>query len=352
MMPFVQPICYHVMHVVIKKVLCKCVCLKAAVFLCCFSLCTVFFLKFIIPSGNHHKLTARGPHFGEKIVKWNTSIIRDFSRGTPNCDQESLLLLMITSSPEHFERRQAIRNTWCNTDWIAEAERKWLCIFLIGKTHHSEWHASIQKEFQVYHDILLGSYTDSYRNLTIKVLHGLSWIYDQCHIDYVLKTDDDCFVNAELLVDFITNSEDTMTNLYVGRAFVETKDREVVRTDGNKWVLSYDMYPDKYYPQYNSGTGYLLSLDVLPKLLAISENVKPFPNEDAYIGVLMNLSNIPVLNSHRFLQQPDGGFQLCNFRYLMLFHNVKPKVQGELYSEAQVAKHRCKSQEMNLKWDG
>ena len=45
-------------------------------------------------------------------------------------------------------------------------------------------------------DLVQGSFTDSYRNLTYKNVMGLLWVTQFCsHAQYIVKTDDDMFLD-------------------------------------------------------------------------------------------------------------------------------------------------------------
>uniref|UniRef100_A0AAV2JF32 Hexosyltransferase n=1 Tax=Knipowitschia caucasica TaxID=637954 RepID=A0AAV2JF32_KNICA len=71
------------------------------------------------------------------------------------------LLLVIKSSPEGFERRQVLRQTWAE-------ERNYR-----GKPIRRE-------EGRTYGDLLQWDFTDSFYNLTLKQLLFLDWFQTRC----------------------------------------------------------------------------------------------------------------------------------------------------------------------------
>lgn len=62
-------------------------------------------------------------------------------------------------------------------------------------------------------------YKDTQRNLVFKTLIGLGWAYCSCLPKYVLKVNDDVFVNIRILVNWLferTNATYTEEKVYTG----------------------------------------------------------------------------------------------------------------------------------------
>jgi len=60
--------------------------------------------------------------------------------------------------------------------------------------------SNLTQESQTYGDILQESFLDSYANLTLKSVMLLKWFSRECNkIPYVLKTDDDMYINLKQL---------------------------------------------------------------------------------------------------------------------------------------------------------
>ena len=52
-------------------------------------------------------------------------------------------------------------------------------------------------------DMIFADMRDSYVNLTLKVLHGLTWAKKHCHgFNYLVKVDSDVFFNVYPLIDY------------------------------------------------------------------------------------------------------------------------------------------------------
>ncbi|XP_018430903.1 PREDICTED: beta-1,3-galactosyltransferase 4-like [Nanorana parkeri] len=139
----------------------------------------------------------------------------------PKCRTDLLLLILVTTHPGHRDSRNAIRKTWASPS--TGTSGRWRAVFLVGRTLDVEldWH--IHHEQKMNADILMGDYRDSYRNLTLKVMHGMKWAVERCRPRYILKTDDDCFVNTHYLPSFLRDRLPGTAHLYVGAVFPEQK---------------------------------------------------------------------------------------------------------------------------------
>jgi hypothetical protein len=77
-----------------------------------------------------------------------------------------------------------------------------------GDSLLSKFNQSVQtalaKEVELYQDFIIGSFEDTYRKLTLKTLHILDWASTYCtKAQYLLKTDDDMFLNIPNILNFI-----------------------------------------------------------------------------------------------------------------------------------------------------
>lgn len=342
---------------VILKTSVTTVLLICLLFLIFYTIALVFFTP-VIPMeyndwrGRHrHKLISKikggnGSHrLSEQVSKtvlWNMSETLKVRFPEPRCEKKLVILILISSSVEHFEQRNAIRNSWCKTD--QNNKYSWQCLFLIGQPEDSgrslELTQKLQKEKRKYKDILQGSYIDTYRNLTLKVMHGLLWATQNCPAKFLLKTDDDCFVNTPLLYNLVLHHQDA-NNLYIGSVSSDLEKRKVIRNVDNRWHVSESDYKRDYYPSYASGAGYLLSWDTVEKMVSISPYIKPIPIEDAYIGVLAQAKNIIPSSSSRFVLMSDG-WTLCNYAYLVVIHRVNYQEQEKLTQQSLQAADTCR----------
>ena len=97
-----------------------------------------------------------------------------------------------------------------------------------------------------------------------------------------MKTDDDMYINIAELHDLV--SRNRITYLLTGALICGAKPR---RDPKDKYYSTYSMYPGEVYPEYVSGTGYLMSFSTASILFETALSVPVFHMEDVYItGIL------------------------------------------------------------------
>ncbi|CAH1407717.1 unnamed protein product [Nezara viridula] len=106
---------------------------------------------------------------------------------------------------------------------------------------------------QIKHNdlLFLSGFVDVYDNLSFKVSAFFKWVMIEDHWKYVLKTDDDVFLDLALIEKGLKNEFELWTCL-----------RSEVPNHSGKWR---DRYSSEY-PLFPSGSGYVLSLETIKKL--------------------------------------------------------------------------------------
>ena len=107
----------------------------------------------------------------------------------------------------------------------------------------------LNNESEEYGDIIQESFVDSYANLTVKSLMLLKWFTHNCdNTQYLLKTDDDMYINLVKLYDIVqANKEPT---LLLGSLICNAIP---IKDPYNKWYAPSYMFSGKRYPNYLSG---------------------------------------------------------------------------------------------------
>jgi len=202
-------------------------------------------------------------------------------------NQEVFLLSYIHSAPEHHKRRTAIRETWGNPKNFPDLNFK--LVFLMGKSKDPVMQAALQLESDIYSDIVQEDFIDSYRNLTYKAIMGLKWISHYCpHATFILKTDDDIFVNIFNLMNHLKSywqfQKGNVKQLLMCLVWYRMK---VMRDPKSKWYLSKAEFKDDFFPTYCSGSAYIMSTDVVIDMYNVSLKTAFFWVDDFYITGLL-----------------------------------------------------------------
>ena len=236
------------------------------------------------------------------------------------CGYDLYLLIYVFSLPKSFERRKVIRETYGS---IAHSDSSRLrLVFILGNTGDSSLNSVVKNESFIYRDIIQEDFVESYGNLTIKSIAGLRWAAEYCpKAKFVLKTDDDVFINTIRLLKELQSmqkSNGVLLGAYNGG---------VSTVRHGRWRLTEEQYPFDTLPPYVSGAGYVMSMDVVRKLFFTSEYVMPLPLEDVYTtGVVARIAEVTPRSHPGFGFWTDIINQPCTFLQtgLMTSHAMAP----------------------------
>ena len=87
-----------------------------------------------------------------------------------SCMQHYDLLMIISSAPGNFERRNNIRKTWA---FERSAKPRWTSVFLVAQTRDETVSNVLLDEDEALKDLVRASYYDHYWNQTRKIKNGL-----------------------------------------------------------------------------------------------------------------------------------------------------------------------------------
>ena len=135
--------------------------------------------------------------------------------------------------------------------------------------------------------------------------HFQQYAVENYDVKYVLKTDDDAFVNVppsvSLLRSYCETPDCSAERLYVGRMIQES---EVLLQPGHKWNndVFYNHTGLRTYPKYAMGGGYVLSGDVARTLIGVNraQRLKFTPIEDATLGFWLMAMDLRHVDHERF----------------------------------------------------
>ena len=176
----------------------------------------------------------------------------------------------------------------------------------------------------------------------MKMVFSLKWPLDQkCQARYILKTDEDCFVNVGNLLNWLKDYHiaNGTHPLYAGRV---QPYMEVVRDEESRYYVSEKDHPGEIFQPYVSGGGYVFSGSLLPSLAEVSQRSPLFPNEDALLGSLMHRIGVQPTDNNKFLPLIFCGLifeiedrfrerNMCALSGQIVLHGVQEKYQLEMH---------------------
>ena len=241
-------------------------------------------------------------------------------------DSNMFLVIFVPSAPQSFQKRNLTRTTWGSVKSIGGKRVE--TIYVLGRTNSSEVQQDINAESRKFGDILQVDFIDSYNNLTLKTIMALKWTTQFCpQVQFIMKSDHDTYITIDNLVRYLTSlQEQKKVNLYTGFLRRNTKvfrGRKSEHLRSDKWVISYDEYPHKYYPDYCAGAGYVLSVKAAKAIVAHAHYTKLFRMEDVYIGICAEKTGVPASQGVGF-RAYKYVYTRCRARYHIITHFYKP----------------------------
>ena len=223
---------------------------------------------------------------------------------TKSCSRNYFLLILVSSAPANQGRRNLIRQTWGTDNNVSP---KWKTYFLIAKTEDQTHSRFVDKEDEVYGDLIRADYYENYWRQSFKIMMAFEWASRYCNFSYILKADDDILVNTADLIHFLQKESTPEKKLFLGQIHHNPR----VLRDG-KWKVSYEEYNHTHYPDFCSGAGFVMTYDVIECIVPLFDVIKPYRMDDVYVGMLAHAIGV-IAVGHRGFFMPFENYEDCNF---------------------------------------
>ena len=249
-----------------------------------------------------------------------------------SCKSKDLILIII-SDMYNFEKRQAIRDTFCSKHYLPTTfANKFQCVFVVAITgldsgDDSSTHPlkNIEEEAKEHQDILIPDVPEKneFYHTILSTISSIYHIAFDCETTYtthqnVIMIEDSTFVNLPKFLIYLTEMRAKTSTLLVG--VIKPKGEEVNRKesseskfgsnfeDGVKMVqngkiskhqlersykVDQKIYSSDKWPQYYDtidGAGILMSNDIIQLISKIYHKVPIFPTQNfgKYLSVVLD----------------------------------------------------------------
>lgn len=209
--------------------------------------------------------------------------------------QSPLAVILIHSAPLNDHKRNVIRETWAPS----KEDTRVRMYFLVGAVNSTDTQEQLERENTIHNDIIQGSFLDHYHNMTYKHIMAFKWfIYNCPKVRFVVKTDDDVFVNTPYLLHYLESKADQQNFLFCEKIQIS----RIKRTFRSKWRVSPKEFPGVYYPPYCPGFSIVYSADVAWKLYIEAQRTKYFWIDDVHVtGTLAQKLNLTITDMRKYI---------------------------------------------------
>jgi len=222
------------------------------------------------------------------------------------------LIAFMIIAPQFAKKRKIFRQ-------LVKNESDFRLLFAVGLSKDENVNKQIRDEFEMYNDLLVGNFTDSYYNMTTKIMMSFKWISEYCaKASFTHRLNDDVQFEPTKLVQFFGFGAMAKKGEHGKKSLICTSVNydyrtAVVRDQSNKFYVSHEEWPDiNYSLPLCRGDGYVLSMD-MNKLLYEENKMYYVPTfsiwlEDVLIGMLSRRLNATiVLYPTNYLLTPATG---------------------------------------------
>ncbi|CAN7981470.1 unnamed protein product [Ixodes pacificus] len=241
-------------------------------------------------------------------------------------------LVLIYSAPEHFDQRNAIRETWASELKMHSNSRT---AFLLARTEDDNVQRAIESESNLHADIIQGTYMDHYQNLTLKAKTMMTWILHFCpHVNFVFKSDDDTLVNVGNILKVMKNkSKDAI--------YGELRTSEQpIRNSSSKWYVSTKDYRGTTYPPFVAGSFYVLGGRILRRLYNAWEHVPFISLEDVFLtGFVAEKAGVERINEKAIRGNETAS--VCDVSKKATSHYITPQLMRQFWYQIQYSVIKC-----------
>ncbi|KAJ3653608.1 hypothetical protein Zmor_012849 [Zophobas morio] len=312
-----------------------------------------FFIIIFVVASIHFYIIVRCRHAVTPLDHWPEDTPRNVNfylnlqvNNLPHnfCNAPKTVLIFVHSRPHNKEARDAIRRTWGDPTLLFNNNAS--LFFLLGQTRDWSTRDITRSENLEHGDIIIEDFIDDYANLTLKSISMLKLFESQDQCKFLVKADEDLFVNVENLVKLVELlPNDMKKRLLMGRAIIG----ERRKNDYNKkWYAPRYMFLGHTYPKFLAGPAYLMSLRVARELYSAALELPLFHLEDVFVtGICAEKMKIHRWHLYLFTDYRVPRIW-CRMMKLVTLHGFNPQEIFAVQKLLDQAKRNLKCSKMNL----
>eukprot|EP00112_Aurelia_sp_Birch-Aquarium-sp1_P013616 Seg2894.2 transcript_id=Seg2894.2/GoldUCD/mRNA.D3Y31 product="UDP-GalNAc:beta-1 3-N-acetylgalactosaminyltransferase 2" protein_id=Seg2894.2/GoldUCD/D3Y31 len=178
-------------------------------------------------------------------------------------------------------------------------------------------------------DILFVDVKDFYRNIPRKLLAFYKWVSTNYFFNYTIKTDDDCFLNIQNIIQVISERKwNNRDKIWFGNFRINWP-----LDNFGKWAEN--EFTSSIYPAFACGSGNLLSRKLVDWIAMNSNYLHSYQGEDTSVGIWLSAVAPKIENEEDWL-----CFKTCK-KGMLSMPNNKPEELLLLYKNQLKCNNPC-----------
>lgn len=255
------------------------------------------------------------------------------------------VLVVVQTAPEFWRRRQGIRETWMKSKY---PDIK--VVFMFGKSDNSERaQQALTVEQEVHCDMIQMDFIDDYYNCTLDSIFAMKFVMENPEIDpdFLIISDDDAYIHLPHIWNLLykqralEKSSEALWGYKIHHAKIPRAPMD--QTYVTKWDIPTYLLNGTNYPEYLSGSAYIIPQYTLPCLYESALTTPVFPINDVFItGYLAKMCRLSLISTKNF--QPFEDSSLGKLRpNQAVIHYVNPRAMFVIdhvfrYQNGQISK--------------
>lgn len=207
------------------------------------------------------------------------------------CGDRLDAVMIVHTSANHFVRRNLFREAY--TDETTTEPYRLKVVFLVGHVHDAKLQIELEIENRQYGDTVVGSFYDSYENLTLKAVMGYRWLSQNCKdVPLLIKIDDDVLIDVPRF--FASYRHHINPDKHQKSIFCNVWEKAKVQRTG-KWKIEKGLFRnDSYSFPYCSGYFVIVTPDLIQSMYNSGKEIDFFWVDDVFLYGMVpaNITNV------------------------------------------------------------
>eukprot|EP00057_Strongylocentrotus_purpuratus_P004524 XP_003728876.1 PREDICTED: beta-1,3-galactosyltransferase 1-like [Strongylocentrotus purpuratus] len=216
--------------------------------------------------------------------------------------EDLVLVIFVNSAPDHFLKRNLIRNTFARADswpFYSSRNQTMRLVFSVGAVDDIIMQSRLRDESVIFGDIVQENFIDDYLNMTLKTVMGFKWSTTFCsRAKYVMKLDDDVLINTRMVADVLLKAPTNSFSMGDLHAHAIVRDP---KSEWGKFFTPVHLWPRRKFPPFFTGPAYMFSMDMAQKISKACRDTPLFPWSDVYVGMCCLKAGLGLTNQKGFI---------------------------------------------------